>query len=70
MGEVEFLAKSAPGVGKYDLNKSYSSVEKHIYQYKFAPMNKDRPNTSSIRVAKSKDPGPSDYNVEDSVQRT
>ena len=69
MGEVEFLAKSAPGVGKYDLNKSYTSVEKHVYHYKFSKLKEDRPK-SSMRPAKTRDPGPSDYNVEESIHRT
>ena len=31
MGEIEYLAKSTPGVGKYNLNKSMRSIEKHEY---------------------------------------
>ena len=69
MGEVEFLAKSAPGVGKYDLNKSLSYTDKHSYHYKFSKPKDERPK-SSIRPPKSKNPGPTDYDVEKSIERT
>ena len=69
MGEVEFLAKSAPGVGKYDLNKSFSYTDKHSRQYKFPKPKEERPK-SSIRPPKLRNPGPSDYEVEKSMERT
>ena len=63
MGEIEYLAKSTPGIGKYDLNKSYTCIEKHSVEYKFGKV-------KEVARPKSRGPGPSDYQVEKSIHRT
>ena len=37
MGEIEYLARETPGVGKYDLNKSLQSIEAHEYHVRIKP---------------------------------
>ena len=70
MTEICLLAKETPGVGKYNLKNVWSaSLEKHSYHTRIRPLPANH-EWWSIRPSKSKNPGPSDYYVAESLSKT
>lgn len=70
--EIEAWAKEIPSVGKYNLLKSFSSVEKHIFACWFGPSQRNASASSGwmAKITKIKAPGPADYDVESSFWKT
>lgn len=72
-GDIEARAKEIPSVGKYNLLKSYSAIEKHSFGARIGP--KQRPETTGSndrmgKIKKLKAPGPADYDTETSFRKT
>lgn len=67
--DIEARAREIPSVGKYNLLKSYSAIEKHVYGAWIGPPQRPE-TTSSWNKSKVKGIGPEKYDVEVSFWKT